>query len=318
MDNLYVSRRSFIKNTSIAAAAVPFVSADLLKSAASQDVPIPKIHIFSKHLQFLDYDAMSEVAKEIGFDGIDLTVRPKGHVLPEKVEEDLPKAVSAMKKVGFTPSLFCTAVESAVNTTDVRLLQTAARLGFQYYRMNWYRYPDNQSMPQALDYFADKISGLAKLNKRLKLTGCYQNHAGLLIGSSIWEVYQLLKKAPPENMGSQYDIRHATVEGGLSWQNGLRLIMPRIKTIILKDFIWIQRSGKWITQNVPFGQGMVDWDAYFKILKKNNIRVPFCLHLEYPIGGAESGSVRLTSDPNTVYEAMKRDLAKAKELWEKA
>ncbi len=150
------------------------------------------------------------------------------------------------------------------------------------------------------------------------LTGCYQNHAGILIGSSIWEVYQLLKKAAPEDMGSQYDIRHATVEGGLSWQNGLNLIMPRIKTIVLKDFIWTQRSGKWITQNVPFGQGMIDWDAYFKILKKNNIRVPFCLHLEYPIGGAESGSSKLTSDPNTVYEAMKRDLATAKETWEKA
>ncbi len=318
MDNLHLSRRSFIKNTSIVAAAAPFVSADLLKEAASQDVPIPKIHIFSKHLQFLDYNAMSEVAKEIGFDGIDLTVRPKGHVLPEKVEEDLPKAVDAMKKVGFTPSLFCTAVESAVNATDVRLLQTAARLGFQYYRMNWYRYPDSQGMPQALDSFADKIGGLAKLNKRLGLTGCYQNHAGILIGSSIWEVYQLLKKAPADNMGSQYDIRHAVVEGGLSWQNGLNLIMPRIKTIILKDFVWTQRSGKWVTQNVPFAQGMVDWDTYFKILKKNNVRVPFCLHLEYPIGGAESGSVRLTSDPNTVYEAMKRDLAKAKELWEKA
>lgn len=318
MDNLHVSRRSFIKNSSMAVAAAPFVSADLLKSTGSQDVPVPKIHIFSKHLQFLDYNAMSEVAREIGFDGIDLTVRPKGHVLPEKVEDDLPKAVDAMKKAGLAPSLFCTAVESAVNATDVRLLQTAARLGFRYYRMNWYRYPDNQSMPQALDSFADKIGGLARLNKKLGLTGCYQNHAGILIGSSIWEVYQLLKKAAPEDMGSQYDIRHATVEGGLSWQNGLNLIMPRIKTIVLKDFIWTQRSGKWITQNVPFGQGMIDWDAYFKILKKNNIRVPFCLHLEYPIGGAESGSSKLTSDPNTVYEAMKRDLATAKETWEKA
>ncbi len=169
MDNLHVSRRSFIKNSSMAVAAAPFVSADLLKSTGSQDVPVPKIHIFSKHLQFLDYNAMSEVAREIGFDGIDLTVRPKGHVLPEKVEDDLPKAVDAMKKAGLAPSLFCTAVESAVNATDVRLLQTAARLGFRYYRMNWYRYPDNQSMPQALDSFADKIGGLARLNKKL---GC--------------------------------------------------------------------------------------------------------------------------------------------------
>ena len=59
-----------------------------------------KIHIFSKHLQFLNYQDLAEAAAEMGFDGIDLTVRPKGHVLPERVESDMPKAVEAMRKVG--------------------------------------------------------------------------------------------------------------------------------------------------------------------------------------------------------------------------
>jgi L-ribulose-5-phosphate 3-epimerase len=318
MSQSTTSRRAFIKNTSLFAAAVPLTSAGLFKNEDTENLPFPKIHIFSKHLQFLDYNAMSEVAREIGFDGIDLTVRPKGHVLPEKVEEDLPKAVEAMKKAGLSPSLFCTAVESAANSTDVRLLETASKLGFQYYRMNWYRYPENQGMPDALNGFSERINGLAKLNKKLNLTGCYQNHAGTLIGSSLWEVHTLLKNAEEQHMGAQYDIRHAVVEGGLSWQNGLKLIIPRIKTIVLKDTMWTNKSGKWSVQNVPLGQGMVDWSTYFKILKQHKIQVPFCLHLEYPIGGAEHGATRLTVDPNTVYEAMKRDLAKAKELWDNA
>jgi L-ribulose-5-phosphate 3-epimerase len=310
------TRRSFLKKASILAASSPFVGSPLIQPASN--TPFPKIHIFSKHLQFLDYAAMSEVAKEIGFDGIDLTIRPNGHVLPERVEDDLPKAVEAMKAVGLKPSLFCTAVESAVNATDVRLLQTASRLGFEYYRMNWYRYPNNQDMPSALSQFSETIGGLSDLNRKLQLVGCYQNHAGRLVGSSLWEVHELLKKAHPTHMGAQYDIRHAVVEGGLSWQNGLNLILPRIRTIVLKDTLWSNRSGKWATQNVPLGQGMVDWEAYFKIIKQNNLQVPFCLHLEYPIGGAERGATRLTSAPDTVYDAMKRDLAKARELWEKA
>lgn len=318
MKKTEVSRRSFIKKASLLAAATPLMSAELFAKRTASDIPFPKIHIFSKHLQFLDYDAMSEVAKEIGFDGIDLTVRPKGHVLPERVDDDLPKAVEAMKKVGIEPSLFCTAVESAVNTTDVRLLEAASKLGFEYYRMNWYRYPEGQTMPAALSRLSEQIGGLARLNSRLKLVGCYQNHAGRLIGSSLWEVHELLEKADEQSMGAQYDIRHAVVEGGLSWQNGLNLILPRIKTIVLKDTMWSNRTGKWGVQNVPLGQGMVDWGTYFKILKQNKIQVPFCLHLEYPIGGAEKGAERLTTDPNTVYEAMKRDLATARELWERA
>jgi L-ribulose-5-phosphate 3-epimerase len=35
-----------------------------------------KINIFSKHLQFLNYYDLAEAAAEMGFDGIDLTVRP--------------------------------------------------------------------------------------------------------------------------------------------------------------------------------------------------------------------------------------------------
>ena len=46
----------------------------------------------------------------MGFDGVDLSVRPEGHVLPEKVERDLPKAVEAIRKVGFSPFIMTTAV----------------------------------------------------------------------------------------------------------------------------------------------------------------------------------------------------------------
>jgi L-ribulose-5-phosphate 3-epimerase len=313
-----LSRRKFLMNTALTGGILPFLSADAFSLNKKTNAAFPKIHIFSKHLQFLNYQDMSEVAKELGFDGIDLTIRPKGHVLPEKVEADLPLAVEAMKKVGFKPSLFCTAVEDAANPVDKKLLETAARLGFEYYRMNWYKYSDPKSIPQSLDSFTEKMAGLSQLNKKLGLTGCYQNHAGRMVGASMFEVWQILRKANLKHMGAQYDIRHATVEGGLSWQTGLNLITPHIKTIVLKDTTWENKNGKVKLHNVPLGQGMVDFDTYFKFIKQNNLQVPVCLHLEYPLGGADQGADKITIDKKLVFDAMKRDLAKAKELWEKA
>ena len=274
-----------------------------------------KVNIFSKHLHFLNYQDMSEAAKELGFDGIDLTIRPKGHVLPENVENDLPKAVEAMKKVGFTPSMFCSAVEDAGNATDKKLLETASRLGFKYYRMNWYRYNDQKTIPQLLEEYQVKMAGLSKLNEKLGLTGCYQNHAGRLVGASMFEVWGLLQKTNPKSMGSQYDIRHATLEGGLSWQTGLNLIKPYIRTIVLKDFMWDKTNGKWGPKNVPLGEGMVDFKTYFKFLKEEKIDVPICLHLEYPLGGADKGEDKITVDKKVVFDAMRRDLQKVKTLW---
>ncbi|WP_229203211.1 sugar phosphate isomerase/epimerase family protein [Dyadobacter jejuensis] len=300
----------------LAGTVVPFLTPEAF--ATQKPLAMPPVHIFSKHLQFLNYQDMAEAAKEIGFDGIDLTIRPKGHVEPERVEDDLPKAVEAMKKVGFQPSLFCTAVENANDPIDSKLLKTASEQGFKFYRMNWFRYQGQKTIPEFLDEYRDKIAGLSQLNKELKLVGCYQNHAGRWCGATMFEIWEILKKANLQHMGAQYDLRHATVEGGLSWQTGLELIKPHIKTIVVKDTIWEQKEGKMVANNVPLGQGMADFDTYFKILKKSNIQVPISLHLEYPLGGANHGATKITVDKKVVFDAMRRDLQKTKELWEKA
>ena len=36
----------------------------------------------------------------MGFNGVDLTVRPNGHVIPESVRDDLPRAIADIKKGG--------------------------------------------------------------------------------------------------------------------------------------------------------------------------------------------------------------------------
>src|SRR5436190_2083746 len=226
-ENNNPSRRNFLKNSLIMAGFYPLLHKDFFSLFNSAPEDRLKVHIFSKHLQFLNYQEMAEAVAEMGFDGIDLTVRPDGHVQPERVESDLPKATEAMRKVGLAPLMMVTAVQDADNNTDKKVLEVAAKLGFLYYRMNWYAYQEGKTMPESLQYFAQKVKDLGILNKNLKLTGCYQNHSGILIGAAIWELWELVKEADKKYMGVQYDIRHALVEGGLSWQNGLHLIQPQ-------------------------------------------------------------------------------------------
>jgi L-ribulose-5-phosphate 3-epimerase len=319
METTYArSRRTFLRQAVFTAGLLPLMPASLLRKTGADLPAVPKVHIFSKHLQFLNYAEVAEAAAEMGFDGVDLTVRPNGHVLPERVETDLPKAVDALKKVGLSPLMMTTAVEDARNPTDKRVLETAAGLGMRCYRMNWYRYPEQQSLPAAISEYQQKIKELSQLNKKLKLVGAYQNHAGKLVGASVWEIWQMLQGAEAAHMGVQYDIRHATVEGGLSWENGLRLLQPHIKILAIKDFRWEKSNGKWGVLNTPIGEGMVDFPAYFKLLKQYQIQVPISLHLEYPLEGAEHGATKISGDPKLVFAAMKRDLQKVKELWEQA
>ncbi|WP_460912812.1 sugar phosphate isomerase/epimerase family protein [Spirosoma areae] len=317
MDHLY-TRRHFLEQMTLATSALPMLPAMLPDFVRSAEAALPDIHIFSKHLQFLNYADMADAAAAMGFNGVDLTVRPEGHVLPERVEEDLPKAVESLKKVGLAHKLITTAIGDATDATGVRLLKTAAKLGVQAYRMKWYQYAEKQPIPASIETFQQQLRALSELNKSLNLTGCYQNHAGTLVGASVWEIWEILKTADLRHMGVQYDIRHATVEGGMSWPNGLRLLMPHIKTIAIKDFQWAKPNGVWKVQDVPLGEGMVDFKSYFKQLKQSTLQVPVSLHIEYPMGGAEHGATRLSIPKNELFAAMKRDLNRLKELWQSA
>src|SRR4030095_16036824 len=250
------SRRWFLKNSLLTGALFPLMPRDLLSLTNISNENSLKINIFSKHLQFLGYRDMAEAAAEMGFDGVDVSVRPNGHVLPEKVETDLPKVVEALKKVNFVPLIMTTAVDDANDITDRNVLTTAAKLGFKFYRMNYYSYPDGKEMTASIELFQQKIKELSQLNKELGLTGCYQNHSGTLAGSSIWELWELLRSADRQFMGVQYDIRHAVVEGALSWENGLRLVQSQIKTINVKDFKWLDENGKYVITDIPIGEGV--------------------------------------------------------------
>lgn len=311
-----ISRRTFIKNTGVVTITAPWIYP--IATCGSSSTDNLEVHLFSKHLQFLDIKTAAERAVGIGFDGLDLTVRPKGHILPENVKTDLPKAINEIKTAGSSCKMITTAISDVANPVDVDVIKTAAREGVQFYRSNWFKYKEELSLEESLEHYKEKVQELGELNKSVNLIGCYQNHSGTKVGASIWEVKKILAAADQDYFGAQYDIRHAVAEGGRSWSNGVKLIRENIKTIVLKDFIWGQVNGKWKIINVPIGEGMVDFDAYFKQLKKYEIGVPVSLHLEYPLGGAEKGKSEITVDEQVVYEAMRKDLELIHKLWKEA
>lgn len=308
------TRREFIKVSALAGSALilPWSTCAGELGFNMKDL---RVFLFSKHLQFLDYNNMAEAAAEMGFDGLDLTVRPKGHVLPERVVEDLPKASEAMIKYGLAPEIMTTNVLDFENKSHKSVLTSASELGFTYYRMGWLKYPESRSIEESQLIYGQGFKKLEELNKKLGLIGCYQNHAGNHVGAPIWDLHKILVTTNNQNIGCQYDIRHAVVEGGSSWELGLRLIQPYIKTIVIKDFKWGRVGGRWKPVNTPLGEGMVDFDSYFALLKKYNINVPVSLHLEYDLGGAEHGASNITMDRKKVFMQMKKDLTFLKEAW---
>jgi L-ribulose-5-phosphate 3-epimerase len=272
------------------------------------------ISIFSKNLHWLGYEEMADAVAKMGFDGIDLTVRPEGHVLPERVTTDLPKAVDIIRKAGLKVHMITTAINNPDDANTEPILKTAGSLGIPYYRMGWISYDDKLSMDDNLKSCRVKMTKLAALNKKYSIHGDYQNHAGANFGSPTWDLWLILKDLDPRWIGCQYDVRHAMVEGANSWPLGLKLLKSHIRTMDIKDYIWSKSEKGWRAETVPLGEGMVDFKKFFTLLKQHQIQGPFSIHYEYPLGGAENGAKTITIPKEDVFTAMKKDLATFKQL----
>lgn len=324
------SRRDFIKKSLIATAGVTLglnswansrdkeTSSVLASTLPNSFAKEPfSISIFSKNLHWLGYDEMALFAAKLGFDCIDLTVRPNGHVLPERVAEDLPKAVDAAKKAGLKVIMLATAITDADDPFTENILKTASSLGIRHYRMGWLHYNDTISVEENINQIKNRLKKLALLNKKYSIYGEYQNHSGIdasgvYFGGAIWDLHEVLKEINSPWLGSQYDVYHATVEGANTWPVGLKLISPYIKTIDIKDFKWSNSSGKWTNESVPLGEGLVDFKKYFNMLKQLNITCPISIHYEYPLGGAEKGEKTVTIKSDEIFLAMSKDITALK------
>lgn len=310
-----MNRRQFTQLTGLATLGL---AARNLPGATPAKAKRPPVHFFSKHLQFLDYNEMSAVAAEIGYDGLELSVRPRGHVEPENVKRDLPRAVKAMQAHGLKALGMASGIANVSSPHAEAVLKTAGDQGMSYYRLSYYDFEKGETWKQGLDRARGEFDGLAKLNAQYGLHGAYQNHAGNHMGSFISDVAYLLDGTDVRWQGAQYDIRHATVEGGTAWPLGLRLLKDHIRTIVLKDFRWEETKRGLKVVNVPLGEGVVDFKRYFKMLRELKIDPVASMHAEYELGGANKGSREPTWSQEKIVAALQRDLAAYHRLWDES
>ncbi len=289
------SRRDFLRSA-IAASSLAVVVPRTFAQAAT---PRYQFCAFEKPLQFLSFDELAELMASIGMDGIEAAVRDKGHVLPENVEKDLPRMHEALQKRHLEISILTSSINSIESRNAEKVLRTAARLGIKRYRLLWYQYDLGKPILPQLDAIRPKLSALAKLNRELGITGLYQNHSGAnMVGAPLWDLYSLIKEHDPRDLAFAYDIRHATVEGGLSWPVQFNLIKTHLGAVCVKDFVW--EKGK--VKNVPLGEGVVD-KKFFSMLKETNFSGPISVHVEY---------LERSKDKKILGEAFQKDLATLK------
>lgn len=279
------SRRTFLQQAAFAGASTFVAPLPVLAGPAKRP---NKLCFFSKHLQGLPYDDIASLTAEMGVDGIEAPIRPKGHIDPEHVEVELPRFVEAMKKQGREITIMTSGINevSEAQRTE-KVLRTAAALGIRRYRMNYYKYDLTRPIWPQLDEIRPRIRDLVALSKEIGIQPLFQNHSGKdYVAAPIWDMYSIMREYPAEQFAFAFDILHATVEGGLSWPIDANLVADHLGAVYFKDFRWNGRR----SETCPLGEGQVSPD-FAKLLVKRGYTGPISLHLEYLKGNPKDPGV---------------------------
>jgi len=271
-----------------------------------------KIDAYSRHLQWLrSADEVAQAAKEMGYDGVDITVRPyPGHVNPARVAQDLPPFVKTIRSYGLEVVTITCPIQDADSPYAESILQTASELGIHHYWWGTFRYDQTKPIKAQLEALKPRVAKLAALNAKYGMTAMYHTYAGSrMVGAAVWDFLSVLSGFDPALVGFHYDIGHMTIAGGNgTWLTSLHAAAPYIRGVSVKDGL-LERTaqGEWRVRWVPLGEGMVQLPEFVAALKQIGFSGPIEIQAEYPNGGAESAQDRITLPREQVLGAMKKD-----------
>ena len=258
-----------------------------ISAAESKTAAVPKVGAFTKSFQDRSIPEVCCIFKNVGLDGLDLTVRHGGHIEPKDVEKELPKAHKAARDAG-TEILFLTTAITDADAGAERLLAAAAEIGITRIKLGYYRYTTFGKLANQMKQTRKRMAGVMKLAAKYKVLPCIHIHSGAFLPSHGTQLFELIRDFSPKEVGAYVDALHMAKEGGLDgWRQGLDILAPWIALCAVKNFAWErshrdkQGQQRWKTINVPIADGVSPLPDFVAALKKLGYHGPYSLHSEY-------------------------------------
>ncbi|MCA9075363.1 MAG: TIM barrel protein [Planctomycetaceae bacterium] len=285
------NRRQFLAGSGACATAL-LASQLPMAWSAETDAFDPTICAFTESFQDMPIPEVCGLFRNMGLDGLDLTVRPGGHISPENAPRQLPDAAQAAKDHGVSIPMLTTGITEA-NAVNERLVATAGEHGIRRIKLGYFRYGQFGSLRQQLDDIRRQLDDISQMTHKHDVLPCMHIHSGNTIPSHGTQLYLLLKDMSPDMIGAYVDPMHMTIEGGQGgWKQGLDLLAPWIHISSIKNFQWREHeaseSGQrhWRPLKVPIADGQADLRAFLAALKTFGNGEVLTLHSEYKGGNS--------------------------------
>lgn len=257
----------------------------------------PTWTVFTKPWRELSIDALGELVAGMGFDAVELPVRPGYQVEPTDVGTGLRSAVERLAAHGI-------AVASIASGTDESVLSACADAGVGVVRIMVPVSPRGyvETGPE-IARFLDDVAERAALH-RVRVA-VQPHHDDYIADSS--ELHALLRDRDPAVIGAIWDAAHDALARKRP-EHGLDLLRPWLVMANLKSARYERQDGLsasgdavWEPVFVSATEGMAEWGRALEHLARRAWSGPICLTAEY-------------TDESDLVAKVTADLAHAKRL----
>ena len=253
--------------------------------------------VFTKPWKTMPVAELGKFVSALGFDGVELPVRPKFQVEPANVARDLPAAAKVLADFGVK-------IASISGPTDEATFAACAEAGVKINR--FCEYTGGVSYLEAEKKIIAKYRALEPLCLKYGVTLGLQNHCDDYVANSA-QTLRICEKFTPRVVGAVYDAAHNALNG--EWpEQALDMLWSHLCMVNLKNAYWRRKNGPeaavaeyefyWTTGR----QGLAHWPKVASELRKRNYAGVICLSAEY-------------SDEPSVDRLIAEDIAFAKSLF---
>jgi L-ribulose-5-phosphate 3-epimerase len=256
----------------------------------------PAVCLYSRALLEIGQVDLPMVIGGLGFDGVDLSVEPGGHVPPEKAGNYLMPALEGFTGNGLDVPMITTALTALEDKDAENVLGLASFIKVPFFRPGRWKFSGSAAIEMQLPLVQRQIAGLAQLARATNMQMGIQNYVEGAEGAAVPDIARLLRPFDPHTVGYCFDAGFATAQGGdAGFAPALELALPRLKMAAVRDFKWDGEGGARKMVQCPLGEGVVEWPKFFAALAKARFTGPVSLQVEY--------------QPKSKTAAIKKDLA---------
>jgi sugar phosphate isomerase/epimerase len=243
----------------------------------------PAVCLYSRVLIEIGQVDLPMVIGGLGFDGVDLSVEPGGHVLPEKAGNFLMPALEGFTGQGLDVPMITTALTSLEDKDAENVLGLASYIQVPFFRPGHWKFSGSPAIEMQLPLVQRQIAGLAQLARATNIVMGIHNFVDGAEGAAVPDIARVIRPFDPHLVGYCFDAGYATAQGGPGgFAAALELALPRLKMVAVRDFKWERETGGAPKMTpCPLGEGVVEWPRLFAALAKARFAGPVSLQIDY-------------------------------------